>query len=597
MDPEIQSKKYVEVFKDLLTAATADLEPVQQLDRLLQKTVAITGATCGRLYALRLSSFSYVLLSQSNHTDALPSFSAEVINNPELVAQSIVHRALIQSQPIRPGALTTEQARFLCSSTAKSRMLTQVRRSKPCLGLIDLESDQNDHFTPTHQLLVEAAAAVCLILFEKDDNLALFQTLPKPVDFRQGSEGFTEELMLLTAEASRMPFIALRELEDNGSSLKCIACWGFSEVPKSELDLTPLSEYESFRKAVSDGAPVVEKSMSAPGLAKLKKNPHLEKVKSFVAIPVKLGAKTFGTLSFAAPCEYDYTDLEIRGFETISNAIGVSISNWRNFRAAEANVFNEAKTSVAIGITEVAQSARHEVKNFLQVAQTRLKHIHDLTKESSRSDLRAICEDSEAVSQQLQKALAAIEKIKAATKPPKRELAVVDIAALWTEAFDTVGGRIASNQITYSIKGKAQTVGYPEFLRHAFLHFLYNSIEAFIERGIKRGRHISVQIDLQGKSANNLSVRYTDTAGGIDPSSLRPPLPPGQKLNNYIFEKEVTSKPDGSGYGLFLVRRIIQNYHKGSVELIDYRGGVVFEIELPKVENLSSKSSNDRKVP
>ena len=75
---------------------------------------------------------------------------------------------------------------------------------------------------------------------------------------------------------------------------------------------------------------------------------------------------------------------------------------------------------------------------------------------------------------------------------------------------------------------------------------------------------------------------YTDTAGGIDPSTLTVPrsrrdLP----LEQLIFEPGVTSKSDGTGFGLWLVRQIL-NEHRGSIDLLSHRGGVSFAIQLPR---------------
>jgi len=41
----------------------------------------------------------------------------------------------------------------------------------------------------------------------------------------------------------------------------------------------------------------------------------------------------------------------------------------------------------------------------------------------------------------------------------------------------------------------------------------------------------------------------------------------------------VTSKKMGSGYGLWLVRRVM-TYHRGSIDLRDIRHGAVFELTL-----------------
>lgn len=576
----------------LLEGAAIDVRPSDQLKHVLEHCASVTKANVARFYSLKLADFSFSLIAAVNHPGALPKFPANFLNRQALSHETIVHRVISTIQPARLSVMSTDAQRFLTSPKVQSRMLTPVRRSRPCIALIDLESDEPDHFTLEHQEFACAAASIAVHLLEKDDILALFEALPEPIDYRLPLEKFQKELMALTASASRMPYIALRELNQEKTELRCIGTFGFGDVDIDKLDLIPLTDHPTFLDVISTGKPRVEKSMSASHLSTLRGIDFINNVKSFVAVPIKVGSQIFGTLSFGAPCDYDYTRIEQSAFETIANSIGVSIANWRNFHNSEVNLFNEAKTSAAIGVAEVAQSTRHDVKNFIEAASYNLLSIQETAKDSNREDLRSIREYARSISDDLKKMLHSIDNIKVATKPPKLESAWVDLAQLWEESVDMVAGRLAANSISCTIKGKAETLGYPEFLRHAFLHLLYNSIEAFIERKIKRNRKIEITIDAQSESAKSILIRYTDTAGGIDPSKLQPPMPPDTDVANYIFDKEVTSKEGGSGYGMFLARRIIQVHHKGTIELTDHRkGGIVFDIYLPKREKSALKKS------
>src|SRR5206468_4076390 len=89
---------------------------------------------------------------------------------------------------------------------------------------------------------------------------------------------------------------------------------------------------------------------------------------------------------------------------------------------------------------------------------------------------------------------------------------------------------------------------------------------------------------ISGSAASTVKLRYSDNASGIDPNKLQKFMKAGDSskdLNTIIFEKGVTSKEKGSGYGLYLVRKMLDR-HNGSIDLISYRGGVVFEIVLGK---------------
>ena len=82
------------------------------------------------------------------------------------------------------------------------------------------------------------------------------------------------------------------------------------------------------------------------------------------------------------------------------------------------------------------------------------------------------------------------------------------------------------------------------------------------------------------ENANNLILNITDTGGGIDRSILK-----------NIFKPGVTSKKRGWGLGLSLSKRIVEQYHKGSIFVMQSKKGVgtTFCIHLPK--NLNSTAS------
>ena len=82
------------------------------------------------------------------------------------------------------------------------------------------------------------------------------------------------------------------------------------------------------------------------------------------------------------------------------------------------------------------------------------------------------------------------------------------------------------------------------------------------------------------EDANNLILNIADTGEGINPSILKNIFKPGE-----------TSKKRGWGLGLSLSKRIIEQYHKGSIFVMESKKGVgtTFCIHLSK--NLNSTVS------
>jgi hypothetical protein len=100
---------------------------------------------------------------------------------------------------------------------------------------------------------------------------------------------------------------------------------------------------------------------------------------------------------------------------------------------------------------------------------------------------------------------------------------------------------------------------------------LYNwSIENLVKNGIDamRGKgNIAIQIEQHG---NNVHIMISDTGHGIAKSEYQ-----------NIFNPGVTSKKRGWGLGLSLVKRIIEEYHKGKIKVFSSsKEGTIMQISL-----------------
>jgi signal transduction histidine kinase len=99
-----------------------------------------------------------------------------------------------------------------------------------------------------------------------------------------------------------------------------------------------------------------------------------------------------------------------------------------------------------------------------------------------------------------------------------------------------------------------------------------NAVDAMKGKG-----KISISIT---EEENKVVINISDTGEGIDRSIIK-----------NIFKPGVTSKKRGWGLGLSLSKRIIEEYHKGSIFVMksEKGKGTTFSIRLPK--NLNSATS------
>jgi len=110
----------------------------------------------------------------------------------------------------------------------------------------------------------------------------------------------------------------------------------------------------------------------------------------------------------------------------------------------------------------------------------------------------------------------------------------------------------------------------PQQFRQAIWNLCINALEAMPAGGELR---IGAGIVTQRKT-RKLEVWVADTGTGIDPESLL-----------HIFEPFFSTKPAGSGIGLALVHRVIQD-HGGDIEVRSEPGvGTTFTLRLPLAES------------
>jgi signal transduction histidine kinase len=107
-----------------------------------------------------------------------------------------------------------------------------------------------------------------------------------------------------------------------------------------------------------------------------------------------------------------------------------------------------------------------------------------------------------------------------------------------------------------------------EKLRQAFLNIVINALQATPAGG---NVHISCR-----RTDSNYEILFIDSGSGIDPDML-----------SRIFEPFYTTKPDGTGLGLAVTRKIIEG-HSGTMEVVSESGkGTTVAIRLPLREQMT----------
>ncbi len=464
-------------------------------------------------------------------------------------------------------------SRFL--GTDRSGIAVLAFRKSTCLATLLLEGVDWDGSSETTRVGLESTAALLVPVFHRRFASDLLDWLQMPLDFTRSEPEFFKQVGELIGASTGMEFSAIRELEEDGS-LTCLGFWSHGEeAQSSRFDVQNPSKLPPFKRAIEGTTAAVPDITDEPEMQVFLEEAGMTSVRSFVAIPVRVGPDLFGVLSVAARCPFDYTDIELAGFESIANGLGVALRNFRSFHEATARVRQMTKTGFAITALEVATAARHEALNHLHGAQTKLGPV-------SNGVSGAAAENLKEASEKIKAAGMSLNKIRIAVAPPSRTLQRVSLQELFGEATSQVFGRLQKERIKCTYTGPAVEIdAYSEYLRSAFENLLFNSIDA-LQEGKRRGRTIELLVSRPSSRDTHVRATFRDNGPGVLVQRLR--VPEDEDLDtgvNLIFEPGVTSKEQGSGFGLWLVRKIITD-HKGSIDLRDFRQGTVFELKLKR---------------
>ena len=147
------------------------------------------------------------------------------------------------------------------------------------------------------------------------------------------------------------------------------------------------------------------------------------------------------------------------------------------------------------------------------------------------------------------------------------KLDVHDIVEETKNAYDYLKLR-SSKLIHFSFDTKVEHL--PVLLNRSLYHW---TIENLVKNGIDamRGKG-SIAIEI-APSGNYVNILVTDTGHGIPKSNFE-----------NIFNPGFTSKKRGWGLGLSLVKRIVEEYHKGKIKVLSSsKKGTIMRISL-KIE-------------
>ncbi len=209
----------------------------------------------------------------------------------------------------------------------------------------------------------------------------------------------------------------------------------------------------------------------------------------------------------------------------------------------------------------------HEIRNALVAVKT----FVDLLLEKNKDDDLA-----EIVSHEMDRMVAMVSQILKFAVPAHPVMAAISVHKILDRTLLLAQHRVEGRQIAFERAFQAETDvldGDIHQLEQAFVNLLLNGVEAINGAGTLATTTELVAGEGQlreGEPRRWMRVRISDSGGGITQENMR-----------RLFEPFFTTKQNGTGLGLAVTRRIIEE-HNGTIQVESHPGkGTTFTVTLP----------------
>jgi len=160
---------------------------------------------------------------------------------------------------------------------------------------------------------------------------------------------------------------------------------------------------------------------------------------------------------------------------------------------------------------------------------------------------------------------------------PDKRKELFNIGVSINSVLEILEGGIKSQniQVITEIPNELEIMGYERDFRHVIINLIQNSVDQITRKEIKKPI-----IDISARiNKKYISITISDNAGGIKPSIL-----------STVFEPYVSDKSlNGTGLGLYISKRIIQEQFDGDIFATNTKDGAQFLIKCPPQKHKDKK--------
>ena len=257
-----------------------------------------------------------------------------------------------------------------------------------------------------------------------------------------------------------------------------------------------------------------------------------------------------------------YTTDDIALFSALANQAALAIENAMFFEQLRDNEAYMIQSEKLASLGQLASGMAHEIHNPLTI----ISGESQLYLERFRGKDPEVDEVLKSIVEECQRAADITRRILRFAKPAPTDFVPVNLKTIIEETLTLAGYQVRLDRFecTVSVPENLPKVrGNQNQLQEVLLNLVLNACQAMGEKGGK--------LALVAAAENShVALKVEDNGPGIPTSTLRK-----------VFDPFYTTKPTGTGLGLFVTQRIVKS-HGGTIELESAEGkGTCFTIRLP----------------
>ncbi len=294
-----------------------------------------------------------------------------------------------------------------------------------------------------------------------------------------------------------------------------------------------------------------------------------------------LGQKSSGTV---------YTADDINVFTILANQSALAIENaqfYEDVRRTQEQLFKAEKMAT---IGTMADGLSHQINNRFHAMgfvagdmQDTLDFKKDIfSSEEALKIKEELCHGLERIQENVKQGGEIVRGLLKYTRHTDEGVAACDIDKIFNSAYEIVQFKVKSGNMKidklYDLSLIPQIKGNFTQLQEVFFNLIDNAYDAMMQRKTdfkEEGYQPTLSVSIAEGDVNTVQVIFSDNGMGVKDEDRN-------KLFTPFFTTKATSKK-GTGLGLYVIRKIVEDNHGGKVEVVSkYQEGTKFLLSLPK---------------